>query len=221
MRPQGSQGSLVPVLRRAGRREPWERGCIRRRRPEVNLGYETSTLTIGPSLLLLDCYSEVRCKGGGGVELRATLNSSEQPVKSYWATKVPHGHSIFFSDISDKKALDDKDSKTKKKKQKKEKNEDDDESSKKDKDDKKDKKKVKRGKVRVFVGQYLFSLMFFRFLREISYLCRAATFGYRTTEICLFVDDIIPTLSIRVFVGTCCVIYTFFSFIERLILYVA
>ena len=46
---------------------------------------------------------------------------------------------------------------------KRRKNEDDDESSMKDKDDKKDKEKAKKGKVRVFVGQYLFSLMFFDF----------------------------------------------------------
>ena len=127
-----------------------------------------------------------------------------------------------FSDISDKKAQDDKDTKTKKKKQKKEKNEDDDESSKKDKDDKKDKKKTKKGKVRVFAGEYLFLLIFFDFLGRFHIeMCRAATSGYRTTEICSFVDDIIPTLSVRVFVGTCCVIYSFFSLIERLILSVA
>ena len=96
------------------------------------------------------------------------MNSSKQPLAE-WDLKLLGDkgttRSYFsLSDISDKKAQDDKDTKTKKKKQKKEENEDDDESSKKNKDDKKDKKRAKKGKVRVFVGQYLFSLMFFDFL---------------------------------------------------------
>ena len=130
----------------------------------MNLGHIGGTQVLSPLGHPYSYLTVTVTVTWGRFELRATVNSSKQPLAE-WDLKLLGDkgttRSYFsLSDISDKKAQDDKDTKTKKKKQKKEENEDDDESSKKNKDDKKDKKRAKKGKVRVFVGQYLFRSCF-------------------------------------------------------------